>query len=203
LTAVFTGAAEGLLDGVVLRRLVNSLGYEIPTVFGETGVANLLNALDGYNKAAEYSPWAVVFDLDQTECAPALLADVLPVRSRYMCCRVAVREIESWLMGDSERLASFLSVPQSAVSGSPDELADPKEAMVNLARRSRKRAIRAQMVPAAGAGATGPAYTATLIEFTTSEFGWRPEVARVASESLDRAIRCIEASAALWSQDTD
>lgn len=63
--------------------------------------------------------------------------------------------------------------------------------MVNLGRRSRKRAIRKDMVPRHGSGRTvGPAYASRLIEFVSTE--WRPAVAAERSDSLKRAIRCLQ-----------
>lgn len=197
-SAVFSGAAEGLLDGVVLRRLITHLGHEVGPVYGERGVADLIAHSRGYNAAAEHSPWLILFDLDQAACAPVHLATILPARAKFMCCRIAVREVESWLLADPERLAAFLRVGRGRVPADPDDLADAKGAMVTIANRSRNRSIRHQMVSHRRDGTTGPAYTATLIEFVTAADGWRPEVARVNSDSLQRALTCIDACAKLW-----
>ena len=94
-------------------------------------------------------------------------------------------------MADSETLAPFLGVARGFVPSDPESLVRPKEAMVNLGRRSRKGAIRKDMVPRRGSGrAVGPAYTSRLIEFASTE--WRPAVAAKRSESLKRAIRCLQ-----------
>jgi hypothetical protein len=60
---------------------------------------------------------------------------------------VAVREVEAWLLSDRANLVRFLSVPVSHVSRTPELLDNPKSAMVELARRSRRRDIREDMVP--------------------------------------------------------
>ena len=195
---VISGAAEGLLDGVVLRTLITYSGYQIGPIYGERGVSDLLANLHGYDAAAEHAPWFVLFDLDRATCAPGLLSQVLPVRSRYMCSRIAVREVESWLLADRERIGRFMRVPVGSVPADPDELPDPKAAMVRLASRSRSNAIVRRMVNVAHDGRTGPAYTATLIEFVNSPDGWRPDVARRNSESLDRALTCLAGCAADW-----
>ncbi len=101
-----------------------------------------------------------------------------------------MREVEAWLLADGENLARFLSVAVRYVPGDPESLVKPKEAMVSLGRRSRKGAIRKDMVPRRRSGrAVGPAYTSRLVEFASTT--WRPEIAAERCDSLDRAIRCL------------
>jgi hypothetical protein len=50
-------------------------------------------------------------------------------------------------MADAHALADHLRVGRSAVPGDPEGLENPKTEVVNLARRSRLRDIRADMVP--------------------------------------------------------
>lgn len=191
----FTGAAEGTLDGVVLRRVAAEVGIEIPTVFGQRGIQGVLASLRGYNASAAHQPWFVLFDLDTEACAPALLAKVLPRPARFMCCRVAVRMVDAWLLGDRQRLAGWLNAPISAVAADPEALVSPKQAIVTAARASRSPTIRDEMVPAptAASSQTGPAYNARLIAFVVDpDRGWRPETARHVVASLDRAMRCLE-----------
>jgi hypothetical protein len=104
-----------------------------------------------------------------------------------MCFCVAVREVEAWLLADRDQIARFLSVAVSRIPRSPDDLADPKRAVVDAARRSRARAIRDDIIPAARSGrAVGPAYTARMTEFVMTE--WRPEIAAGSSDSLARCL---------------
>ena len=55
-----------------------------------------------------------------------------------MRLRVAVHQIESWLMADAERLSAFLSVGTSLLPGDPDGCHDAKHEMVRLVRESRR-----------------------------------------------------------------
>lgn len=111
-----------------------------------------------------------------------------------MVFRVAVRAIEAWLLADRERIAAYLGVSLHSVPALPDALADPKQALVNLARKSRRRAIRDELVPREGSGRqVGPAYSSRLQDFVLHPAdGWRPEVAAGNSDSLARCIRAIE-----------
>jgi len=194
--AYISGAVEGTSDEAVLSRLVRSLGGAIHRVQVQRGKAGLRRALPGYNAAAQGDPWLVLVDLDQDhECAPRLVADWLPAPSRYMCFRVVVREIESWLLADRERFAGFFSVPLSSVPMAPDDVLDAKGVLLASITKSKKRAIREDMLPRLGSGRTiGPAYTSRLIEYASDGVhGWRPEVAARMSPSLSRCIVRLDA----------
>jgi hypothetical protein len=108
--------------------------------------------------------------------------------------RVAVRQVEAWLLSDRESIARFLSVPISRVPTDPESQTNPKQTMVNLAAKSKRKSIREDMVPRPGSGrSVGPAYTSTLIEFIQSPAPiWRPKNAARNSESLRRCMRCLE-----------
>lgn len=190
-----SGAVEGVTDEAVLRSLLQAAGFQLAVVYGLKGKDQIKRNLSAYNQAARFGLWCVLLDLDQeTECAPALCARLLPEPGAGMCFRMVVRSIEAWLMADRERLASFLSVSPSHIPRDVEQIAHPKETMVNLARRSRKRAIREDMVPRPGSGrSVGPAYTARLIEFITDpERGWRPLAAANVADSLRRCLHCLE-----------
>jgi hypothetical protein len=104
--------------------------------------------------------------------------------------RVVVREIEAWLLADRERFSSFFSVPASAVPDQPDELPDPKSTLLAAVTRSRRKAIRMDMLPRPGSGRqVGAAYTSRSIEFASDhDQGWRPDVAAQGSTSLSSCL---------------
>ena len=159
--AIVSLAVEGLLDRAVARRLVREVGASSGREYGLNGKAQIRQSLHGYNEAARHSPWFVLVDLDNdADCVPPFRVSWLPDPAPKMCFRVAVREVETWLMADRERLAGFLGVALSRNPDRPEELANPKRQMVDLARRSRKAAIKQDMVPREGSGRdVGPAYS--------------------------------------------
>jgi len=180
-------AVEGPTDEAILRRLLAECDLPEPTVYGKQGKAAIHKRILGYNAAARHTPWIVIVDLDsEADCAPELVSDWLPAPADLMYLRVAVREVESWLLADAQRISKFLSVPLSRVPTSPDTLPDPKLTLINLARRSRSRALREDMAPRPESGRTvGPAYVSRLIEFTTDVAdGWRAKAAAQVSPSL-------------------
>lgn len=184
---------EGPIDEVVVRRILDHLGLSCGPVYGKRGKDYIIERLPKYNQAAYYWPWLVVVDLDQQpECAPLLVQEALPHPAPGMCFRIAVHAIESWLLADANRLAAFLSVPLTRIPIGPDTIPDPKRFLVDLARRSHRKAIRDDMIPREGSSAqVGPGYAGRLVEFvTTAADPWRPEVAREHSPSL---TSCVEA----------
>mgnify|MGYP000681123138 CR=1 FL=1 len=185
-------AVEGLVDEAVARRLIVFAGATPGPVYGKQGKPFLRERIAGYNNAAQHSCWMVLVDLDRDhDCAPPLRAAWLPQFAPRLCFRVAVRAVEAWLLADPERIAKFLAVAPGKVPSAPETLDDPKSAMVALARATRRREVREDMVPRDGSGrSVGPAYASRLIEFATS--CWRPEVAAQRAESLRRAIDCLQ-----------
>lgn len=187
-TVIIHAAAEGIIDEAVVQKLIVGAGGSPGAIYGKTGKAFLYQKIHGFNNAAKAWPWLVLVDLDNdAECAPPFCTQWVPDPSPYLCFRVAVREVESWLMADEETLASFLGLRHAIIPKDPEGLADPKREMVNLARRSRKEAIRKDMVPRQGSGRpVGPAYASRMIEYALNY--WQPEVAARRADSLRRAI---------------
>ncbi len=189
-----SGAVEGIVDEAVLYRLASFVGASIGVVYRTNGKQRLLKNLQGYNKAAQFTHWVILVDLDHdADCAAAFKTARLPETAPYLCFRIAVREIETWLLADRERIARFLSISLTDVPLNPESLERPTRTMVDLARKSRRSAIREDMVPRPGSGReVGAAYPSRLIEFVSDEqSGWRPEVAALASKSLRRGIDCL------------
>jgi hypothetical protein len=191
---VISGAVEGLLDEAVLKRLIIHAGARPGQVYGKNGKSQLLGKLRGYNQAAQFAPWAVLVDLDQdANCPPPVRSVWLAQPAAMMCFRIVVREIEAWLFADRDRLARFLALSISQVPTDPEAIPSPKEAMAQLAQRSRRRQIREDIAPRPGSGRqVGPSYSSRLIQFVDDiRNGWRPEVAAQSSESLTRCLECL------------
>lgn len=192
MSLVIQSASEGLLDAAIVSRLIDHVGAIPGSSYGGSGKSSLKRQIRGYANASAFEPWFVLVDLDQeAECAPDLVSGWLDAVPTKLCFRVAVREIESWLFADPATLSDFLGVAPARIPVDPESVPNPKETMVNLARRSRKRSIKEDMVPAPGSGrSVGPAYGVRLIEYATQS--WRPEVAGQLSASLKASLRCLE-----------
>jgi hypothetical protein len=187
-----SAAVEGIVDEAVVRRLIACAGGHPGSVYGKNGKPDLRQKINGYNEAAKRTLWLVLVDLNsEADCAPRLRHDWLPTPAPRLCFRVAIRQVEAWLMADAETLATFLSVKRHTIPADPEALPNAKAEMVNIARNSRRSAIREDMVPRQRSGrAVGPAYSSRLIEY--AEKHWRPEVAAQRADSLRRAIDCLK-----------
>ncbi len=179
-------AVEGDIDEAVLTKIVESSDISLAGIFGRAGKQYIYQRLDAYNKAARFYPWIVLLDLDgDAPCAPSLVSQRMPCPSRLLSFRVAVRAVESWLLADQKEFAAFIGVRRSELPNLPDLLPDPKGFVVQLARNSKRKQLRNELVPRLGSGKrVGPAYTSRLMEF--SLYHWDPVRAESLSESLRR-----------------
>jgi len=99
--------------------------------------------------------------------------------------------LESWLLAHHDALAAFLKISAAKVPVEPDQEVHAKRTIVNLARKSKSRLLRMDLVPKQGtSGLVGPNYTARMGEFIREH--WQPLVAQTRSPSLRRALQAIE-----------
>lgn len=186
-------ATEGVTDRAILARVCREIGVSIGRAHGEQGKDFLDARLPGFNRAARHSPWVVLRDLDtDADCAPALARTLLPTPARRMVLCLAVREVEAWLLADRAGFARSFGVVKERVPMDPGAIEGPKAEIVRLARRSRFRRVRDDIVPPSNSGAAvGPGHTARLIEFAGSR--WDPQAASRRSPSLRRCLARIAA----------
>ena len=183
-----TIAVEGPTDTPVARRLLTHLGLETGPIHETSGKVGLDKRLLGFNRAAANAPWLVLRDLDHdAPCPSELVKLLLPSPAIQMCFRIAVNEMEAWLLADREQLAKYLSITLKSVPLDPEQVENPKQTLVNLARRSKRRSMREDIVPVEGTTAkVGPGYLARITEFAT--YHWRPEIAAETCRSLKRCL---------------
>lgn len=188
--------AEDQLTQAVLHKCVSEVlpAYSVARTEVKRGRGNVQRELEAYAALAQVMPVLVGVDLDGDECAPTLLRGWgrLPSQAGLLL-RVAVREIESWVLADQKRVASFIGAAPNEVPRRPDELADPKRSLLELARTHAGSELRADLVPRnydASYPRIGPAYNLRLCAFVAKK--WRPHVARTKSASLERAMAALE-----------
>ena len=187
-------AVEGPLDEVILNRVLDSARrpFQVLRCYGKKGVDHLKNNLSRYDQAARVSSWIVLMDLDtQAECAPLLISNLLPHGQPNLFFRIAVRKVESWLLADRINFAHFLGIPASRILPNPERVLDPKQEVVNLARRSRNKTIVEDLVPPPGSSnKVGKNYSGKLSEFVISS--WNLQQACQQSDSLRRLVQTLK-----------
>jgi hypothetical protein len=183
-------ATEDELSEVVLTRLLlfTDRGYSIGTAHRRGGYGYLKRTIEGWNRAAASRPIMILTDLDNAHCPSELISTWLqqPMHPNLVI-RIAVREVESWLLADSGGLAAYLRINARFIPEHPDELPDPKSTLVSLAAKSRSNEIKSRLVPRRHSTAKqGPDYNSCLAEFVTNT--WEIESAVEHSPSLRRAV---------------
>jgi hypothetical protein len=186
---------EDVLSEMVLRKLLHcsAIDYVVDQTLPGNGYGWIRKKIKGLNAAAKGVPYLVLTDLDTHQCAPILIREWLGApKHPNLLFRVAVREVEAWLLGCRKAFAAFLGVPENRIPPNVDEIQDPKRFLVNLARRSRKGYIRRDIVPQDGSTAkVGPDYNGRLTSYVVGL--WDPAVAKERSPSLQKAIRVLDA----------
>lgn len=193
-------AIEDELSEAVVRRLLAHVNrnFHVGTPYGKRGSGYLRKNIRGWNQAAQGIPLILVTDLDRALCPSALIADWLDVPQHpNLLFRVAVREIEAWLLADGASFARYLRVSPTVVPASPETELDAKATLIGIARRSPLRAVRERIVPRPGSTAQqGPDYNACLSEFVARE--WNVTTAAVNSRSLSGTLRRFELFEPKW-----
>lgn len=189
---------EGDTDLPFVKKLVTDAGLDLTHFIDCGGKGGLDRDLERYNEAARLSPWLVLRDLDDdAPCAPSFLSDRALAAAPWMCFRIAVREIEAWLLADHEGVATYFRVDARWIPSEPDSEHDPTQTLVNLARKSKNSRVRKAMVPRPGTStAVGPEYEGAVIEFGSEV--WDVARASARSPSLRRARAALHTLGSRW-----
>lgn len=190
---------EGQLEITAGERLLDELGVDrsFTRFIPQGGWEAFWREAPRYNAAARYAgPVLGLADLEQEPCPSGLIDARLPGgRNAGFVLRIAERMLESWLLADRVRLASFLRVGVKHVVSDPESERNPKLALINAARHSTKNVILDDIVPEQGSkGIVGRGYTARIGEFIREH--WKPLDAQANSQSLRRAIAAIRMATA-------
>ncbi len=136
---------EDPLSRAVLRRSLAIFRSRFTVVeeLSWGGYSRIEKNIYGFNKAAQGHTYLVLTDLDQRSCPPELIASWLRVpKHPNLIFRIAVREVEAWLLADRKSLADFLGIRVELTHNIPDELEDPKKNLVDLAKKTRITKLR-------------------------------------------------------------
>jgi hypothetical protein len=168
-----------------------------PNVFSEYvaipchGYGKIKKRITAYNQAAKYGFFFVLTDLDKYECAPALISEWLLLdHNTQLLFRVAVHEIESWLLADRENFAEFFAVNKSLIPAEPDKELDPKKIVISLASKSRKRSKKEAIIPIDEYASIGPGYNMEFRNYIQNY--WNIHNARKHSPSFEKAMQALE-----------
>lgn len=184
---------EDVLSDAAVRRIVSACwpewtGQVVSSIC--RGNAALRARMPKVKQSAERLPSFVLTDLDLKTCPSELISEWLnPPFPRNLIFRVAVREVEAWILADTDGCADFLGVSRARIPRNPEGEQDPKQTLINIARRSRKRLIKEGIAPQSSIAPVGPAYNLLLCQFVDSV--WNLKTACGNARSLDRAFQSV------------
>jgi hypothetical protein len=163
-------------------------GWSMPlTSINTKGITKLLPELPRFIQQAKHlRPVLCIADTDG-KCVKALLSEWLPkAPPENFSLRLAVSEAESWLLADRKALACYLEIAEKLVSKIPDEEVNPKRHLLTLARKSKKRDIRLEVVSQTDLSKQGNGYNPHFCNFVKTH--WSAQRAAENSPSLARAL---------------
>ncbi|MDD2546966.1 MAG: hypothetical protein PHI55_11910 [Burkholderiaceae bacterium] len=186
-------ATEDELSEAVALRLVAEVDepHEVKHLLRRNGFGYLRSRMDSWCQMAQRQVVLVVTDLDQGACPVALSQQWLAGQptAPHLVLRVAVREVESWVLADHKAMRELIG-PRGTLPPQPDELPDPKQALLRLAKGA-PRAVRNDLFrEMAGQPAQGLGYNARLTAWVRTQ--WNPEQAAERSPSLARARKRLQ-----------
>lgn len=186
---------EGRVDKAVLERILGQLGISCGRIKEYGGCSKLDADIPKFLESTRSHAICILRDLDAGECAPSLL-DRFGVEKAAspanLVFRVPVRQIEAWLLADTDSFARYFKISKALMPAHPDVLADAKEEVLRLLRRSNSPPMKEGMLPREGySSRTGAEYASLLNDYTRRL--WDPDRARGRSPSLDRSLKAFEA----------
>jgi hypothetical protein len=104
-----------------------------------------------------------------------------------MVFRVAVREVEAWLLADRPGIANLIGAHVNQVPARPEQLDDPKQHLLQLAKRYARGHLKNDLIRMDGTNIKqGVGYNNVLSEFVLDK--WSLDTARQNANSLERTI---------------
>jgi hypothetical protein len=183
-------ATKDSLSEAVGYRLLGEVcpEFEIGLTFRKNGFGYLKANIEKFCNVAQRSPLLLITDLDKAKCAASLISKWMGAKSYpdNLVFRVAVREIEAWLLADHVGMGKLLVAGATNLPKDPDLLLDPKQVLLQLASKA-PRAVQNDLLVEPGAIASqGLGYNQRMGDFVRNT--WDPKRAALCSDSLCRTV---------------
>lgn len=184
-------ASEDELSESICVKLVTEIipDANVALKFRKGGFGYLKSNIPKFYDLAMRVPIVLLTDLDRHKCAVTLRSDWFakkPLPEKFVF-RVAVTEVEAWLLADHAGMRRLIRQPQAKIAAQTDQISDPKRELLRLAERA-PRDIRSDLI-ATHDQTQGLGYNARLSDFVQNV--WSTEAAARRSHSLSRALQSI------------
>lgn len=186
MTPIAVATEDPLSEAITLRLIAEvSTPHYIAHKLGRTGNGYLRSRMDSWYRMAQRQIVVVLTDLDRANCVADFRAQwLMGEPPRNLIFRVAVREVESWVLADHDAMRSLIGL-KGQLPSAPDALADPKQSLLRLAKGASKQVKVDLLREVEGRLQQGLGYNARLTAWVKSD--WSPSRAAVRSPSLARA----------------
>lgn len=185
---------EDIVSQTVMEKMIAHFipKFQIVRMDNCYGHSKMFQNFSKYLNAASHGiNYFILTDLDRIPCPVELIKNWSAGNCpNNLIFRIAVHEVESWLLADRTGFASFFAVSESIIPKQPDEVIDAKESLISLGKRSRRRKIREGIVPIDSFARIGPSYNDIVPRFVNDY--WKLENARLHSPSLERALQALD-----------
>jgi hypothetical protein len=182
---------EDQISELVMKKLIHETKkFLVANSYSEGGFGYIKKNIGGFNEASKGCPFFILTDLDTFDCAPTLIKNWLKGKGPLqpnLIFRVAVREIEAWLLADIEGFSKYTGISKVNFPLSPEEIENPKAELMSIIKRCRNRNIREDILPKNEFATIGPNYNGRLGEFVLKH--WSVSRAMKRSKSLKRALQ--------------
>lgn len=180
-------ATEDQLSEAIALRLIADIPtpHFIQHKLRKTGNGYLRSKMGSWYQMAQHQVMLVLTDLDRANCLVEFRDQwLINAPPQNLLLRIAVREVESWVLADHVAMRALIGA-KGVLPAAPDELADPKQSLLKLAKSAPKPIREDLLKTIDGNLAQGLGYNARLTAWVNSE--WSPQRAAERSPSLARA----------------
>lgn len=151
------------------------------------GFGYIRSKMKNWCQLSHIHPVLIITDLDRSQCPFSLKKEWIGTAtpSNDLIFRVAVKEIESWLLADHDTIQMMLG-NKGQLPNQPDELNDPKQYLLELSK-SAPRDVRYDLIKQEGSICSqGLGYNRRLASVVHTH--WNPVRAATRSPSLQKTI---------------
>lgn len=186
MTPIAIATEDQLSEAIALRLIADvPTPHFIQLKLGRTGNGYLRSKMSSWYQMAQHQVMLVLTDLDSANCLVQFRDQwLVAAPPQNLLLRIAVREVESWVLADHIAMRALIGA-KGVLPAAPDELADPKQTLLKLAKSAPKQVREDLLKTINGNLAQGLGYNARLTAWVNSE--WSPQRAAERSPSLARA----------------
>jgi hypothetical protein len=197
-------AGEDAVTTAVIRKILVYCSDDFEIISEQPARGGQIRAkIQEFNKLSEAYPVVLLIDLDNNDCAPQLLNQLVENKKDNFIFNIAIDEAEAWLMADREGFSSYFKIKledmplshqtkQGGRSMVTEMCFAYKSSMYltnELIKKSKNQEYRQQLTPKKGAK-KGPEYNSCMLPFIQNS--WNITNACQNSDSLNRMITRIK-----------